>query len=94
MAFQIGLPILIFLEKGVIADGILEKGVVGTYMPEFHLDRLIDNYFKSDEWKKLIGKWEGLVRRVPYNKGLPPELYQYELLIKALLKLIQYKAIA
>lgn len=75
MAFQIGLPILIFREKGVIDDGILEKGVVGTYMPEFDLDKPIDEYFKSDEWKQLIGKWEGKVMKVCDNKGLPPKLY-------------------
>lgn len=75
MAFQIGLPILIFREKGVIDDGILEKGVVGTYMPEFDLDKPITEYFKSAEWKQLIGKWEGMVRNVSDNKGLPPKLY-------------------
>lgn len=75
MAFQIGLPILVFREKGVIDDGILEKGVVGTYMPEFDLDKPIDEYFKSSEWKQLIGKWEGNVRSVYEKKGLPPKLY-------------------
>lgn len=75
MAFQIGLPILIFREIGVIDDGILEKGVVGTYMPEFNLDKPADEYFKSDEWKQLIGKWECMVRNVSDNKGLPPKLY-------------------
>ena len=35
MAFQLGLPVLIFREKGVIEEGILEKGVLGIYMPEF-----------------------------------------------------------
>jgi hypothetical protein len=31
MAYQLGLPILIFREAGVLDDGILEKGVVGLY---------------------------------------------------------------
>lgn len=75
MAFQVGLPILVFREKGVIADGILEKGVVGTYMPEFDLDKPLEEYFKSDEWNQLIGKWEGNVRSVYESKGLPPKLY-------------------
>lgn len=75
MAFQIGLPILIFREKGVLADGILEKGVVGTYMPEFDIDKPIDEYFHSNEWNQLIGRWEGYVRNVYSNKGLPPKLY-------------------
>ena len=44
MAFQIGLPVLIFRESGVLAEGILEKGVFGTYMPEFDLPEY--NLFK------------------------------------------------
>jgi len=58
MAFQIDMPILIFREKGVIDDGILEKGVVGSYMPEFDLDSSIDQYFKSSEWNQLITEWK------------------------------------
>lgn len=75
MAFQIGLPILIFREKGVIADGILEKGVSGTYLPEFDLSKSVDSYFMSEEWKQVIGKWEGYVRTVAEKKGCPPALY-------------------
>ena len=73
MAYQLGLPILIFREKGVIEDGILEKGVVGIYMPEFDVD---DNkYFNSLQWKEIINKWEGYVRAVVEKKGNPPQLY-------------------
>lgn len=75
MAFQIGLPILIFREKGVIADGVLERGVTGTYLPEFDLDRPIDDYLNDGEWNQLIGKWEGHVRKVVENKGRPPKLF-------------------
>lgn len=75
MAFQIGLPILILREKGVIADGILEKGVTGTYLPEFDLNISPSDYFNSEEWKQIIGKWEGYVRKVVENKGCPPKLY-------------------
>jgi hypothetical protein len=74
MAFQIGLPILILREKGVLADGILEKGVIGSYMPEFDLDSP-DDYLDSDEWKEIIQKWEGYVRQVVENKANPPRLY-------------------
>ena len=31
MAYQIGLPILILREQGLVEDGLLEKGVVGIY---------------------------------------------------------------
>lgn len=75
MAYQIGLPVLILKEKGVIDDGVLERGVMGTYMPEFDLDGNIDEYFKSKEWVQVIQKWEGYVRKVVENKGKPPMLY-------------------
>lgn len=64
-----GLPVLILREKGVIAEGILEKGVLGVYMPEFDLNCNLDDYFKSKEWIQIIQKWEGYVRKVVDNKG-------------------------
>lgn len=75
MAFQIGLPILILRESGVIADGILEKGVVGTYMPEFDLSNPASSYLKSTEWGQIIRKWEGYVASMVESKGNPPQLY-------------------
>lgn len=75
MAFQLGLPVLILREEGVIAEGILEKGVLGVYMPEFDLNSNLDEYFKSKEWKQIIQKWESHVRKVVENKGRPPVLY-------------------
>jgi hypothetical protein len=75
MAYQLGLPVLILRERGVLADGILERGVVGLYMPEFDLDQAMDTYFSGAEWRGIIGKWEGYVRTVVERKGRPPELY-------------------
>lgn len=75
MAYQLGLPVLILREKGVLADGILEHGVVGLYMPEFDLDAPVKDYFLTAEWKGIIGKWEGYVRAVVDRKGRPPELF-------------------
>ncbi len=75
MAYQLGLPILIFREKGVLAEGILEKGVVGYYMPEFDLNSNIDDYLQSSLWKDVMGRWEGFVRAVVDTKGKPPSLY-------------------
>ena len=75
MAYQLGLPILIYREKGVVDDGILERGVVGLYMSEFDLDNQRDDYFTSPEWCGIIGKWEGYVRAVVEKKGNPPQLY-------------------
>lgn len=75
MAYQIGLPILVLRESGVLADGILERGVVGLYLPEFDLQKDIDEYFESPEWNGIIGKWEGYVRAVVEQKGKPPALF-------------------
>ena len=75
MAFQIGLPVLIFREKGVIPEGILEKGVFGTYMPEFDLESGVDSYFESQEYRQVIQTWEYKVSRVVAKRGSPPQLY-------------------
>lgn len=75
MAFQIGLPILILREKGVIEEGILEKGVTGMYLPEFDLDLSRLGYLDTQEWSEIIKKWEGFVRAVHASKGNPPKLY-------------------
>ena len=75
MAYQIGLPILIMRETSVVADGVLERGVVGTYMPVFDLSGSLDEYFSSPEWGDLITKWESQVRIVVEKKGNPPQLY-------------------
>ena len=56
MAYQLGLPVLILREKGVIEVGILEKGVVGLYMPEFDVEQPIEEYFLSAEWNGIICK--------------------------------------
>jgi hypothetical protein len=66
---------LIFRERGVVAEGLLEHGVVGLYMPEIDLSRDLESYFASPEWTQPMGQWEGRVRRVIERKGQPPELY-------------------
>lgn len=75
MAFQIGLPVLVFREAKVLADGFLEKGVIGTYMPAVDLDKSFEDYFNSQAWLEVISKWEGYVRAVVDNKRNPPRLY-------------------
>ena len=73
MAFQLNLPTLIFREKGVIDDGILEKGVAGTYLPEFDLTSTDSNYLESEEWCQLIIKWKSLVVKNNYFKDFKSE---------------------
>ena len=76
MAFQLGLPILIFREKGVIAEGVLESGVVGLYMPEFDLSKSRPNeYLESQQWIDIVNQWGGYVRAVREAKGRPARLY-------------------
>ncbi|MBN1611255.1 MAG: hypothetical protein JW940_31775 [Polyangiaceae bacterium] len=75
MAFQLGLPILLLRERGVLADGILEKGVVGMYVPEFTADTA-SGFLHSLEWNELVAKWEGQVRSVREAKGRPPTLFR------------------
>ena len=75
MAYQVGLPTLILREAGVMEEGVLQKGVVGTYMPQFSVSGSLDEYFDSPEWSDLIRKWEGQVRAVVDRKGNPPQLY-------------------
>jgi hypothetical protein len=55
--------------------GILERGVLGLYMPEFDLAKSIDEYLSSVEWNEMLGRWEGFVRAVVETKGNPPRLY-------------------
>ncbi len=75
MAFQLGLPILIFKEDGVIEDGIIQKGVTGLYLPSFNLDDDTKEYFKKEEWIQIIEKWEHQVKSVVNAKGYPPKMY-------------------
>jgi hypothetical protein len=80
MAFQVGLPILLLVEKGVRQDGALEDGVLGQYPPVFDLEAdfssLEEAFAKNAEkWRQLVGAWEGQVREVVYRRARPPALY-------------------
>jgi len=76
MAYQIGLPVLILREAGVVDDGVLEKGIIGLYMPEFDLaDFDEEHYLNSQEWAGISKRWEAHVRNVVANKGKPPKLF-------------------
>ena len=74
MTFQIGMTVLILREKGGFVDGILEKGVLGTYLAEFKLDNE-DSYLETNEWDQIIGVREGYVRKVVETKRRPTKLY-------------------
>ena len=70
MAYQLGLPILIFTEDGVLEQGVLERGCLGLYMPKFDLSsKNIDHYFRTVEYNDLMDKWGQNVRTVWDRKG-------------------------
>jgi hypothetical protein len=75
MAFQLGLPVLIARERGVFAEGVLERGVLGTGAPDFDLSLPAASYLDSPEWLQGLQRWEGYVSRVIERKGEPPERY-------------------
>lgn len=71
MAFQLGLPLLIFIESDVHPDGILEKGVIGNYLPEFDLEEPVEDYLKQKEFKDNMEIFAGKVRQNWFLKGIP-----------------------
>lgn len=75
MAYQIGLPILIFREEGVIARGLLAKGITDTYMPVFSASEF-GTYFDRDDFRQWFRQWSGRVHMVREIKGTPPKLYK------------------
>lgn len=74
MAYQLGLPILLLREKGVLRDGLLEGGIVDVRTPEFDLEKG-NSFLESAEWSSIVGMWEGQVRSVVANRGRPPTQY-------------------
>ena len=75
MAFSLGLPILVFREKGVIEWGLLAKGIAGLYLPEEFDVNNPEDYLQRQEWKEIISEWGGWVRAVRRSKGYPPRAY-------------------
>nr|WP_295948272.1 hypothetical protein [uncultured Agathobaculum sp.] len=76
MAFQMGLPILVLRENGVLEDGILERGVTGLYLPEFNLQaQSALDYIHSCEWTQIVSQWQTQVHLFMKNKITPPKLF-------------------
>jgi len=51
MAYQLGLPILILRETGIIPEGLFEKGVVGTYI--YSSNTNISFFHSADEFETI-----------------------------------------
>lgn len=75
MAYQVGLPILVLREQGVLEDGLMEPSSLGQYLPGIDLNGDIEGYLRSAEWRAVAGQWEGYVRAVADRKGNPPHLF-------------------
>lgn len=85
MAYQLGLPILLLVERNVRLDGVLQEGVLAQYPPQFDVDRCVtrvecvtsvEGYFDDKEkWRQLAATWEAEVREVLRNKSRPSRLY-------------------
>ncbi len=69
MAYQIGLPILILRESGVLADGVFERGTIGLYMPEFEVESDPFSYLNSRECKSLLQQFSGEVHQFRRKRG-------------------------
>lgn len=74
MAHQFGLPVVLLRESSVIADGVLQSGVIAT-VQTFDLGRPISRFFRSAEWTTPARQWERDVHTVVDTKGDPPSWY-------------------
>lgn len=70
MAYQIGIPVLVWREAGVVDDGVFDRGAAGLSMPQFNLDNPPD--LSTDQWGQPLREWIDQVRQVYYNRGSPP----------------------
>jgi len=73
MAYQIGLPILLWREQGVLAEGLFDRGALDLDMPEFDLDK--PPVLTERQWYQPLDQWIDRVRSVHRNRGIPPRLW-------------------
>ncbi len=70
MAYQIGIPVLLWREAGVADDGVFDRGAAGLSMPQFDLEKPPN--LKTDRWGQPLREWIDQVREVYRNRGSPP----------------------
>jgi hypothetical protein len=76
LAAQLGLPVILLREAGVISDGVLRAGVLDGEVHTFDLRRPLNAFFASDVWSTAASDWEHDVRTVVETKGTPTPLYR------------------
>lgn len=69
MAYQLNLPILIWREEGVLEEGVLDRGALGIFMPQFDLSNTGPN-FTSSEWANPLDQWTRRVKSA-YENNVP-----------------------
>lgn len=75
MAYQIGLPVMIWRENGVAADGVLDRGAMGLSLPEFDVSQP-ELSLQRDEWAQPFRSWVARVHAVYERRGAPPALWE------------------
>lgn len=76
MAHQLGLPILVWRESGVVAEGVLDRGCIGISMPEFDLSASKTPNLTEPEWRQPFQHWAGCVHSVYRRRGIAPKLWE------------------
>ncbi len=71
MGFQLGLPLMVLREKGVIADGLLDRGVRGANYPEFELGPVVPDFITGPLFKSILPQWSARVRNFRESRGMP-----------------------
>jgi hypothetical protein len=71
MGFQLGMPIMVLRESGVLADGLLDRGVRGAFYPEFDLSIGAATFLQSDLVKSLLPQWSSKVQNFRVSRGQP-----------------------
>ncbi len=74
MAFQLGLPLLIWREAGVLAEGILDRGAIGVSMPEFDLSK--PPQMTDPQWEAPFREWVRRVGTVYRKRGEALRLWE------------------
>lgn len=73
MAYQLGIPILVWREDGVVPEGLLDRGAVGLSMPAFNLDN--PPSLADQRWKQPFQEWIDRVRSAHRKIGAAPQLW-------------------
>ncbi|MEJ5943687.1 hypothetical protein WDZ17_00075 [Pseudokineococcus basanitobsidens] len=76
MAYGLGLPVAVLREEGVLAEGVLEKGVAGVYLGSFPLDVSPVETLSHPRSSGYIDAWTGQVRETVRFKSRPPRHYR------------------